>query len=236
MKKISSILIFCVLWLPGFAQVRTVDVGKEDVNVGNLFYAVSGQPFVNARFVRLVEGSPYFKDEWMKGTIIVEKGQQYKGRLKLDLFDNEVHYLDDKDNEIIVTMPIRQVILTDNTTTYSFLNSLALPKSTKPFAARWFQQLYSDSIVLYKYFRKKVSESKPFNSATYEQRISTSDVYLVYYDNNFIEVKKVKDAPALFGEEKAALEEFLNKEDDKNTSLDERMIAFVAKLNALTKN
>ena len=32
--------------------------------------AVSGEPLSSAKFSKLVKGSPYFNDEWMKGNVI----------------------------------------------------------------------------------------------------------------------------------------------------------------------
>ena len=78
-------------------------------------------------------------------------------------------------------------------------------------------------------------ERKPYNSATYEQTIQTYDRYWVSCNGKQVLIKKLKDAPALFGDQKMALELFLKNEDDKSASMDDRMIAFIKHLNALLK-
>jgi hypothetical protein len=51
----------------------------------------------------------------MKGTGVSGTGVVYKaGVLKLDLFDNQVHFLDAGGNEMITTSPLKEVILTDH--------------------------------------------------------------------------------------------------------------------------
>ena len=223
----------CFLSMAAVAQQRTINVDKDDVNISNVFYSISGEPFVNAKFVSLVAGTPYFKEEWIKGALLLENGKQYKGQLKLDLYDNEVHYLDSKGNEFITSIPIRQIIFTDPA--YSFIHCSFLPKTVVGVKMGWYQQLYIDSTSLYKYYHKQLSENKPYNSATYEQTIKTIEIYYVLYNGNFVTVKKIKDAPALFGDKQGALEAFLKNEDNKNAPMDDRMIAFVQHLNTLIK-
>lgn len=233
MPKFFACLPVCFLCLPLFSQTKTVDVDKNDANTGSAYFAVGGVPFVNTKFVRLTEGSPYFKDEWSKGLLFLEGNKQYKGLLKLDLYSNEVHYQDAKGNDFIATLPVKKVVFTDALATFSFVHASLLPKSTVPLKASWYLELYSDSASLYKYFVKQLTENRPYNSATYEQKIQTVDVYRVHYNNSAVEIKKLKDAPSLFGDKKAALEAYLKTGDDKKASMDDRMIAFVAYLNSL---
>jgi hypothetical protein len=62
------------------------------------------------------------------------------------------------------------------------------------------------------------------------------EVYWTFFKGSPIEFKKLKEAPALFGDKRLALEEFLKKEDDKKQPMDARVIAFVSYLNRLVKN
>ena len=73
---------------------QNVDVSSGDVNAlsTSFFKVVGGEPFVSARFTKLVDGTPYFRTDWLKGNIILNGGQEFDGRyIKLDLYDNEVH-------------------------------------------------------------------------------------------------------------------------------------------------
>ena len=52
---------------------------------------------VFAKFTKIVDGTPYFSDEWMKGNVVINGDNQFNGiYLKLDLYSNEVHYRDPK--------------------------------------------------------------------------------------------------------------------------------------------
>ena len=60
-------LIFTLLFI-GCLQIasaqKVIDVSKENVNIDvGLFYSVGGTPFVNAKFVNLIEGTPYFRKD-----------------------------------------------------------------------------------------------------------------------------------------------------------------------------
>src|SRR5690242_18001045 len=107
---ISALLL--LFFLQSHTQ-QVVDVSKEDVRIGaNTFYVSGGAPFVTTKFVNLVEGTPYFKDEWFNGVVVDMTDRQYKNvRLKIDLLANTVHYLDDKEKEFTATMPIKQIVL-----------------------------------------------------------------------------------------------------------------------------
>jgi len=237
MKNILSAACFCVLLHTAcMSQTKSVDVDNDNVNAASLFHSASGMPFVEARFVRLVEGTPYFKNEWLNGFLISENGKRYKGLVKLDLYSNAVHYKDSKEVEFVVELPVKQIIFSSPDTSYLFIQAPFVQPKKSASKNFWYQQLYSDSISLYKYFQKLVSESRPYSSATFEQTIRTAETYWVYYNGTPIEVKKIKDAPSLFGDKKEALSAFLKNHDDKSRSMDERMIAFVKYLNTLVKN
>src|SRR5215212_8987631 len=96
-------LAFCLLASMVARAQTVIDVNKVQNAPGqSLYFIVGGVPFVNAKFVSLVEGTPYYKDEWLKGSLVSTEGKEFKNLLlKLDLVDNEVHYQDEKGNELI---------------------------------------------------------------------------------------------------------------------------------------
>src|SRR5215208_3030005 len=103
------LIIFSVASFFSFGQ-KTIDVTKNDVNVTspNILTIVGGTPFVNAKFAKVVSGSPYFYEDWLKGSVIMNGGKEYAGlSLKLDLVDNELHYLDAAGNEMIATSELQ---------------------------------------------------------------------------------------------------------------------------------
>jgi hypothetical protein len=230
------IFYLCLFVSVAASSQRVVDVSSGNVSVPNILYAISGQAYVNTKFVSLVEGSPFFNEEWMTATLISNDGKEYKNvSAKLDLIDGDVHYMKDG-SEFLATTPLKEVILTDtNGENYRFIHSSAMPKTTNPLATGWYLWLHTGSVSLYKAFAKTLSEIKPYNSATTEQRISTTEKYLILYNNVFLEVKKLKDAPVVLANKKTELEEFLKNKDDKKATIDDRFTAFIEYYNSLFK-
>jgi hypothetical protein len=232
------ITVFSILvWQACYAQ-QVVDVSKQDVQVGaNMFYSVGGEPFVNVKFVNLVEGSPYFKDEWLKGIVVDKTNHEYKGiSIKIDLLDNYVHYLDEKEKELLVTTPIKEIVLTDASgNNYRFIHSSSFENCTNATKNSWYLWLSTGTVSLYKSFKKALSEMRPYGSATTEQRIKTTEKYVVLYNNAFLEVKKIKDVPSILTNKKAELEAFLNTKDDQKASMDDRFVKLIEYYNTLTK-
>lgn len=228
-------LIAILLFSECFAQ-RTIDVGKEDVRLGTSnFNVVGGTPFLNVKYVRLVEGSPYFKDKWMKGILISTGDEQYKNlTLKLDLIDNKIHYKDEKGNEFIATTPVKEAVLTDDAgNNYKFVRISTLQKTNVPVKDGWCLWLGSGAAALYKFFNKNVYEQTPYNSATTEQYIKTTEKYMVVYNNLLIEIKKIKDAPGVLANKKAELEEYLKNKDNAKESMDDRFAHLIEYYNSL---
>jgi hypothetical protein len=233
-------LIFVCLCLAAtqiaFGQ-QVIDVSKENVNIGsNMFYSVGGAPFVNAKFVSLVEGTPYFKKDWMSATVIMPLGKEYKDvDVKINLFDQQIHYKGEKEVELVATSPIKAVILSDplNGNAYHFIHSSFIPVTAEQPKKGWYQLLDSGKASLYKSFTKEISESMPYGSATVEQKMSTRETYLIHYNNVFLEIKKIKDSPKILANKEKELEEFLSKKEDKKQSMDERFKALIKYYNSL---
>ena len=82
--------------LPAFAcysqQTKVVNVGKEELRISpNQFYTVNGEPVSSTKYIRVVEGTPYFNETWMKGSLDLSDGRGYENLwLKLDLADHSV--------------------------------------------------------------------------------------------------------------------------------------------------
>ena len=127
-----KLLLTCVLAAvsPAVFSQQVINVDKSDGIPVNSFYTVNGSPVVSARFVRLTEGTPYFKDAWMKGLAISDKNLRYQNaQVKLDLFENELHYLGSNGTEMICTIPLKDLTLTDTVSgaSYHFVHSTAVP-------------------------------------------------------------------------------------------------------------
>ncbi|HEY0068319.1 MAG TPA: hypothetical protein VGB46_13170 [Flavisolibacter sp.] len=226
MKKLLFSLLAFPCLVAGAQQ--KIDV-NSDVNIAAFFHSVGGEPVATAKFTRLVEGTPYYMNEWIKGTVITPGGKEYKDiPVKLDLYHNEVHYKDNNDKEFIASTPIREVVIGSN----RFVHSSSFT-GTSNVKEGWYQLLHSGTANLYKYYKKELSENKPFNSAIYEQTIKTTPIYYVQYNNALLEIKKLKDAPSILATHKDALEKFLEKSDKKSSTMDERFSKLVEHYNSL---
>lgn len=232
------ILCCCLALFQTSMAQQVVDVSKQDVQVGsNIFFAVGGEPFINVKFVNLVEGTPYFKEDWLKGVVIDKADHQYKDvSIKIDLVDNNVHYLNQQQKEIVVSTPLKEIVLTNGTgDNFRFIHSSSFEKTIKVPKEGWYLWLCTGQASLYKTFVKTLFETKPYGSATTEQRIQTTEKYQVLYNNAFFDVKKIKDVPSILSDKKNELEAFLKTKDDAKASMDDRFVKLVEYYNSLLK-
>src|SRR5688572_30621700 len=103
MKRLLISCAFTPIWLNCISQ-KKVDVDKQAANADravNYMYTVAGAPFVTAKFARVVEGSPFFHEQMMPGAIILSDGKECKNiKVRLNLLEAQVNYLDEKQNEM----------------------------------------------------------------------------------------------------------------------------------------
>ena len=217
-----------------FALAQTkIDVSKSEGIGVNTFYSVGGAPFVNAKFVRLTSGSPFFKEEWMKASGTAANGVSYGGGLvKLNLYDNDVIFLNPAGVEMIVTTQLKEIILKDtvNNLTYHFENTLPITAQGKK---RWLQRLIIGKASLYKSFDKVLSETTPYGSSTAEQSINTVETFYVFKNNELKAVKKPKDAISILGDKQAELNAYFNKKEFPKGTAEQQITALVTYYNSL---
>jgi len=226
--------LFC---LGGLAQ-RNVDVDK-DASIGtgafNNMYMVGSVPFVQAKFSRVVEGSAFFNKEMMRGAIILSKGREYKNILiRLNLLETQVNYIDEKQMEMIATTPVREVVLWDTITQkdHRFVYSEYIEAGEVKPEKDFYELLYNGKAELYKQYKKDITESRPYGSATYEQTIHEQALYYVLLDGKWIRAKKVKNLPEIFSNEKNKIQQFIS--DNKlYADNDDNFVAVIGYYNSL---
>ncbi|MFN2458833.1 MAG: hypothetical protein ABR502_11585 [Chitinophagaceae bacterium] len=237
--RYSFVLLLLQCFTISSAQ-RVVDVSKGDINVMSqgLFYSIGGEPFVTAKFVRLVKGSLFFNDEWTSSYIVLKNGKEIRRvMLKLNLLDNAVYYIDELGRELIAKSTIRKVILTDAITNenYRFIHSTFLPV-TAQIKSGWYLWLHTGQPAsLYKLYNKNLSEQTPYGSATIEQRIKTTEKYFVLYNNTMFRVKHPKDLPAVLANKKPEPESYYSQIAKDKVSLDDKFEKMVVYYNSLVK-
>ena len=228
---LTAFLIFSAS--SAFTQ-QVINVDKTDNIPLNSFFTVSGSPVVTARFVRLVAGTPYFSENWMKGVALSANGDRYRSpKVRLDLLDHQLYFLNDKEQEFVCTTPMKELTLTDTVsgTSYQFVHASAMPFSVTK--KGWYQVLEKGKVPLYRHFTKILNENMPYGSSVSEQKITTSEDFLLGYNGVLHSTKKPKDVPAILSDKKAELEKYLATDVLKKGTNAEKMAALVAYYSSL---
>jgi hypothetical protein len=236
MSRLLICCYFSLIYLNAISQT-TVDVIKIDGAGGILKYVftVAGTPFVNAKFSKVVDGSPFFNEQMMRGAIILSEGKEYRNILvRLNLLESQVNYIDEKQIEMIATTPISEVVLWDtiNNNHHRFVFSNYI-ETTDRLEEGFYELLQAGKAQLFKQYKKNLLESKPYGSATIEQSIKTEFRYFVLFSGKSVKIKKIKDLTDLLNDKKNEIQKFV--EDKKLTKDNEANFeAIIAYYNSLS--
>lgn len=217
---------------PVLRAQQTIDVGKEDVNpMSGLFTAVGGEPVSFARYVKVVDGTPYFSEDWMNGTLVMPSGKKFDSvQVKIDLLADEVHYKDKAGNALIATSRLREIWLKDATGArkFHFVHSSHIGSGTG-----WHLLLTDGRAILLKKLVKEIIETKPYGSSVTEQRIQTSSRYFILLNNQLLTVKSLSAIPDLLPDQGDALRQYISTNKLKGKS-DGDYISLISYYNSLT--
>ncbi len=200
--KILAVLCMLVVLLPQAvqAQVRVNIQQDNNIRAGSISQSVGGVPLATTDFFEIVEGSPFFRDQWLSGMVVMKNESNFKNlSLKVDLVTNNVHYLDQFGVEFIAqTQQLKELVLEDTVaaTNFRFVYSTSLLPEGPAQKGSWLLWLVSGKASLYKKLIKTVYEQRKYGSATLEQRIETKEQYIISMDGKLIPVKKLRDIPA----------------------------------------
>jgi hypothetical protein len=184
----AAILLLAGMWIvaPGLAQKQ----------VGNpLFLHMHDKMVETGKWETVIEGSPFFNANWRPAAILLANGTLVNNvPVKMNLLENEIHYLDTAGREMVTTQAVKSVIFLDenNDTSAVFVNKLALPNAV-PAPEGWMQLLAAGKASLLKRYLKQAIETKGFSSATPERRINTTIQYLLLYKGRVEKVKSLDD-------------------------------------------
>lgn len=223
MRRLFISCCTSILYLSATSQ-KTVDVDKAPSVSGaatNYIYTVGGTPFLNTKFSRVVEGTPFFNEQMMKGAVILSEGKEYKEiMIRLNLLESQVNYLDSEQIEMIATTPIKEVVLWDTIRRkdHRFIGSNYIEATEKP-EPDFYELLQTGKAELYKQYKKRIQENKPYGSATVEQTIKTDILFYVLLNKQWVKVKKLKDLPSILVDKKDEIQKFIN--DKKLTANNE---------------
>ena len=210
MKRLISC---CLLFISLLSYSQTIDVDKNDKRlaaISNL--SASGTPYINAKFVRVISGSPFFNEQMMRGILISRDNTEYRNIIiRLNLLESQVNFLNNKQEELIVGTPLREVTLLDTITqkNYHFIFSDHI-ESTDKVEKGFYQILQNGKAGLYAYHKKVLKETRAYNSATYEQSIETYVIYCVLLGGQWKKINKIKDLPAVLSDKKSEVQEYIS--------------------------
>ncbi|TDH24547.1 hypothetical protein EXU57_14485 [Segetibacter sp. 3557_3] len=205
-KPIS--LIICCFYMISLQAQRVVDVSTNQLPVG--VQLVNGNPILLDKYVRVVQGSPFFKDEYLPSNFIHVLSKRPMA-VKLNLLSNEVQFRDENGKEFIANNKVTRVVLTDAFgQTYKFIHPSTFNTMAKVPEA-WYELLVEGKASLYKLHKKNVSESTPYGQATTEQTITTTPQFFVYANQSFNRVKQVKDFGDIFADKFRDISTFIRQ-------------------------
>lgn len=214
MKCLLSLLFFLPASEAWCQQTKVIDVGKDEVRItAAQFYTVGGEPMSSTKYVRVVSGTPYFNEAWMKGSLDLSDGRGYENLwMKIDMIDNSLLYLDAEGKEMIATSVIKNVTLIDSVSgkKYDFIHSSFI-KGAGKIQPGWYQVLSSGKATVYKHSAKVINETKPYGQATYEQSIVTSSSYFLLADSVFTPIKKLSALPNMLENKKEELDQYISR-------------------------
>lgn len=198
------------LRLKGSAQ-KVVDVTRTDADVigqERVNGLMGGQTIPLYQYVKLTEGTPFYKEDWSKGVIVLKDGHAYRDlELKLDLLHHEVHYKAPDGSEMIATAPIQMVSLDEA----MFIPGTPWKEMDKMLDSAWLRVLVNNKVSLLLEMRKKVRESTPYGSATTEEAIIDEDIYYLQMKGQLIRIRSWAELPGMFGDMKPTLIQYIKE-------------------------
>jgi len=158
------------------------------------------------------EGSPYFSGVFLPGTVTILKGQTYHGlQLKINFHTNEIVFLDDKNNEMVVAQPVERVELVTPNGIKVFRTGFT--PINKQDGNTFYEVLDSGSVSYLKYTEVSFSERQPYPNARFVRTYRDKVSYYIAKGSQIENLpKSIEDVPALFPGKEAKLVEVIRKD------------------------
>lgn len=224
MKIILTIAVILIGGVPVRAQ-RVVYITHSDADVVGqqmINGLVGGQVITPVTYVKVTEGTPYFSDEWLYGTLLLVGGKVIKPlEIRLDLLQKEIHYKNAEGQEMIATTPVRAVTLAVPAGILTFVPGTPWRDIDKSLDGAWLQVLVNDKVSLLHEIRKKMAESTPYGGSTVERTITDVHFYYLQMNGKFLRIRNWSDLPVLFGDKLQAITAFIRDNHLKGRTPDE---------------
>lgn len=207
----TGVLLFLLL-----LQCNTIaaQVALNDFEHNAIVSDINGKPFVNPDID--VAGSAFFIDAWKYGKLKVNDNSLFGNiRLRLDLKNQEVHFLKSDNIEMVAPAgTIKEIILLDSSgvipVSYTF--QCGVPAIDNQNETNFYQVICAGKIKLLKAIRKIIRQDKDDLSGEVRKEFRVYEDYYLYYG---ISIKKIKKDKAfvldIMSDQKDKIEAFTKK-------------------------
>lgn len=243
MLRVLFVVGFATLGYSVTAQIQSVDVNAANNSVSGGTIRINnalGQAPGNSMNYSEIRGRYFWNEKWKPAKLVLRDGGIVNlGRVKLNLFTNEIHYIGETGSELVVQKGLVKDLLfatslTDSTTNAHFRSLSGL---TRDFKENYFQMLNSGAYKLLKL--TTITLYKGDYDAMLGRRdfkfVSTVSYYLSNTENQILELKGL-NKEALFSIVQATepSEDYLSQHKNKLKNENE-VVEFLQWLNSETK-
>lgn len=125
-----------------------------------------------------IEGTPFYNPNWSRGTVTLQDKKKYEAvSLKLNLYSNDVHYIDETAKSELVAMKgtIQEIELEDvENDGKKVVFRCGYPTVGKNDRGTYYRVLTGGKMSFLLQFKKTIVEEKQFNAASVIQKFRTN--------------------------------------------------------------
>ena len=199
-KSLTGLALLAVSF--SYAQQKAI-VADDRSN----FFTVqkmAGAQYSSQKYVSFVSGDPFYRDAWLTGSIVTMDSLKLdKLLLKLDFIENVIIHKNEKNEEMVCTVPVKEVWLNDPVSGKD-VEFVQLNKVL-------YQKLSDGPVILYKQYFKKIVESKSYASSVTEQSIISEEHYYVGLVTGLVRIKKPKDLASVFPGKASEINDYVSQ-------------------------
>jgi hypothetical protein len=191
---------------------------SQNLKGGNSFASdANGMPMYQKTEYRS-EGSPYFYNDYCFADVTAMNGKTYTGvRIKINLEENKVLYLNDENGEMIATATVKRIkflqYIQDGKSYESTILESPGAAINDP-GAPVYQLLEDSTAKLYKHISITYNDSKPYGEATITRIFSRKETYYAMVpsiDSSLHKLERNRDAiVSLLKDQATHVDKFIN--------------------------
>lgn len=180
--------IFVILLLMG-SLVRSQNINVDDPrtvsSVQVFLQTIQGVPYSPTKYYRIKEGSIFIPENFTHSVIYFANQKKYFSKVlsRINIIENQLHYLNDKGDELITNTSVEEIYFIDSATQQTTVLVYQLPNCKNP-KRHWYEVLEKGKVSLYREIDKYVSETKVYGSATLEATVQTTYYYWLVSGNS----------------------------------------------------